>query len=48
MVWIAFCSKGILKPIFVDKGVKINQDYYIKNVLKKFVKDVQLNYIKLY
>jgi hypothetical protein len=41
MVWVGFCSKGILKPIFVEPGAKINAQYYISHVLKPFLKDVK-------
>lgn len=34
MVWGAICSRGTLPLIFIDKGVKINQQYYLENVLK--------------
>ena len=34
MVWGAICKRGKLPLIFIEKGVKINQQYYLDNVLK--------------
>lgn len=33
MVWGAFSRKGKLPLLFIERGVKINQDYYISRVL---------------
>ncbi|RWR99964.1 uncharacterized protein B4U80_04996 [Leptotrombidium deliense] len=38
MVWCGISVNGALKPIFVEPGVKINAQYYIKHVLKPFLK----------
>ena len=35
MVWGAICRRGKLPLIFIDKGVKINQKYYLEEVLEK-------------
>lgn len=34
MVWGGISRKGKLPLLFIDKGVKINQEYYISNVLE--------------
>lgn len=34
MVWGAISPRGKLPLLFIDRGVKINQEYYIQNVLK--------------
>lgn len=34
MVWGAISPRGTLPLLFIDRGVKINQDYYIETVLK--------------
>lgn len=39
MVWVAFCSKGFLKPRFVEKNVKINSKYYIEKILKPMIRE---------
>lgn len=41
MVWCAMSSRGLLKPVFVKPGVKINSHYYIDNVLKKLPKEAK-------
>lgn len=38
MVWGAICNRGKLPLVFIDKGVKINQNYYIEEVLEKNLK----------
>lgn len=35
MVWGAISKKGKLPLLFIEKGVKIDTDYYIQNVLKE-------------
>lgn len=37
MVWGAVCTRGKLPLIFIDKGVKINAEYYKTEVLEKVV-----------
>ena len=44
MVWICFDVNGCFTPIFVDKGAKINSDYYIEKVLKPFAKEYNKKY----
>ena len=34
MVWGAVTKRGKLPLLFIEKGVKINKDYYLQNVLK--------------
>lgn len=34
MVWGAVSKKGRLPLLFIDKGVKVNKEYYLENVLK--------------
>ena len=38
MVWAGVSFFGKLSKQFIDKGVKINADYYINKVLKPFIK----------
>ena len=33
MVWGVISKKGKLPLLFIDKGVKVNQEYYLNNVL---------------
>lgn len=33
MVWGAICPRGKLKLVFIDRGVKINKEYYLNEVL---------------
>lgn len=35
MVWGAICERGKLPLVFIDRGVKINQKYYLEEVLQK-------------
>lgn len=35
MVWGAVSSRGKLPLLYIEKGVKINQEYYLENVLKQ-------------
>lgn len=44
MVWAALSSRGVLKPIFVEPGAKINAVYYINKILKPFIRDVKRFY----
>ena len=37
MVWGAISRKGVLPLLFIDKGVKINANYYLNEVLKGHV-----------
>ena len=37
MVWAGISAKGKTKLYFIEPGAKINSDYYINNVLKKFL-----------
>lgn len=34
MVWGAICNRGKLPLLFIDKGVKVNKEYYLEKVLK--------------
>lgn len=34
MVWGAICPRGKLPLLFIERGVKINKEYYIQNVLE--------------
>lgn len=38
MVWGAISAEGRLPLLFIDKGVKINAAYYVKEVLEKHLK----------
>lgn len=45
MVWGAISPKGKLPLLFIDRGVKINQDFYIQNVLQDhLLKNAQMVY----
>lgn len=35
MVWGAICKRGTLPLVFIEKGVKINEKYYLEEVLQK-------------
>lgn len=37
MVWGAICERGKLPLVFIEKGVKVNQNYYKDEVLKKIL-----------
>lgn len=39
MAWIGISANGCTKVRFVKPGVKINADYYIKNILKPFIRE---------
>lgn len=39
MVWLGISANGPTRPIFVEPGTKINAQYYIKSVLKPFIKE---------
>uniref|UniRef100_A0A914KM83 Transposase n=1 Tax=Meloidogyne incognita TaxID=6306 RepID=A0A914KM83_MELIC len=38
MVWAGICASGKTPLIFVDPGVKINKDYYLREILQRVVK----------
>lgn len=44
MVWVAFGAKGFLKPIFVPPKVKVNADFYIKDILKPMIGEANEKY----
>ena len=39
MVWVAFCAKGFLKPIFVPSKAKVNSEFYIDKILKPMIRE---------
>ncbi|GBO11619.1 hypothetical protein AVEN_44706-1 [Araneus ventricosus] len=45
MVWMGISANGVTKPRFVQPGAKINSEYYIQKILKRFLKD---DYCRLY
>lgn len=45
MVWAAISTRGKFPLIFIEKGVKINANYYVEEVLKK---NVMPNAVKLF
>lgn len=38
MVWAGISANGPTRALFVEPGAKINSDYYIKKILKPFIK----------
>lgn len=40
MVWVAFSSSGFFKPIFVEKGAKIDAEYYCNHVIRPFYREL--------
>jgi transposase len=37
LVWVGISANGCTQARFVERGAKVNSDYYIKNVLKPFL-----------
>ena len=44
MVWAAFCARGVIGPIFVEPGAKINTEYYIQKILKPCIEEIKRLY----
>ena len=38
MVWAAVAASGRYPLVFIDRGIKINEEYYRENVLKTVFK----------
>ena len=44
MIWMAFCVKGVVRPYFIKPGAKVDASYYVKRILKRFIKDIKKFY----